>query len=349
MAAPPSVLGSDPPVPDSACAQESTFKSIEGTTKATLTVINNTDETVQLFWLDYKGVRVFYHRVGPHSTFPQATWLTHPWIVAGAQGACYRLAVMTSLQQTITLNPGSGGGVNPVVTFPAPIETFPQTATATTATILPVAGTGSTGTGYGGIPILPVVGGFIALAAGVGVLAATGRLSGGGRRSGPVKRPPPAPGAAAALAVGEHGTERSLSDVLRESSDPMLDAMQATGPMVGKIVGDLPPFVGPIDDPQFETADLQGAVDAFQDAGPSADDGAAGAIERGESATSPWHGVVTAAAKPVPGIGAAIRTSIPGATAAEAMNHGQDFSNPDITDEERRAMNSDYQPPEPNP
>lgn len=104
------VLAADPPPdPDSACSTEKSFKSTLGVAQATLTIINNTDQTVQSFWLNYNGDRVFYRQLAAHQRYNQPTWLTHPWIVASLDGTCYRLVVMTSLEQTVTLNPGAGG------------------------------------------------------------------------------------------------------------------------------------------------------------------------------------------------------------------------------------------------
>ena len=97
-----------PPVPDPACATESTLKSARGVVVAQLMIVNNTNLTLQAIWLDYTGKRVSYGTVAPFSTRTQPTWLTHPWIVASEQGACYRLIVMTSVNQTVTVDPGPG-------------------------------------------------------------------------------------------------------------------------------------------------------------------------------------------------------------------------------------------------
>jgi VHL beta domain len=94
-----------PPVPDLACLAEATFRSANGDTVANLTVVNNTSEPLQSVWLDYNGQRVVYQQIAPFTSYVQPTWLTHPWIVANQQGTCYRLIVMTSLEQTVTVDP----------------------------------------------------------------------------------------------------------------------------------------------------------------------------------------------------------------------------------------------------
>jgi hypothetical protein len=94
------------PAPDTGCARESSLRSLEGLVKATLVITNNSNLPVQAFWLDYTGKRVLYGQVPPSTSFEQPTWLTHPWVIANAQGACARLVVIGSDRQTITLNPG---------------------------------------------------------------------------------------------------------------------------------------------------------------------------------------------------------------------------------------------------
>src|SRR6185295_5972433 len=115
-------LGADPPPdPDAACARENRFKSTAGVTTATLTVINNTDQPVKSFWLDYSGNRVFYRQVAAHKQYKQATWLTHPWVIASTKGKCYRLTVMNSRQQVVTVNPGTA--IAPTPGSPEPVPT----------------------------------------------------------------------------------------------------------------------------------------------------------------------------------------------------------------------------------
>src|SRR5205085_7544171 len=84
-----------------------------------------TDQQLQLFWLDFKGARVFYQQVPPLKTINQPTFLTHPWIVADQAGTCIRILVMTSLLQSVTVDPG------PI----APVVTPPTSATSTSTTV----------------------------------------------------------------------------------------------------------------------------------------------------------------------------------------------------------------------
>lgn len=175
LGSPQAVLAVAPlPEPHSSCESEPTRVSTEGVAQAELTVVNNTDATFGLYWLDYEGERVFYQDAPPHTSQIQPTWLTHPWILADADGTCYLLIVITAVRQTMTI--GSTTGEEPVT----PIDTtVPATTTSRTT-----AGTaGSTTTQAVELddegPAFPtplVVGALAVMGILVGVLAATGRL-----------------------------------------------------------------------------------------------------------------------------------------------------------------------------
>jgi hypothetical protein len=146
-----SVQAAGPVVPDSSCSTESQFKSLTGTTRAVLQITNNTDETVKSYWLDYTGKRVFYENVAPHTSYLQATWLTHPWVITSASGACYRFVVMNSQEQFVSVDPtlGPGETFTPLATAqssaiaPAPTVT-PPTVTAAAATPAATTAAGAT-------------------------------------------------------------------------------------------------------------------------------------------------------------------------------------------------------------
>jgi hypothetical protein len=139
--------------PDSACADEAKYKSLDGLHKAALTVINNSDETVKVYWLNYQGKRTFYRDLAPRTSYVQETWLTHPWVISSLAGDCYRFLVMNSLQQSVTVAPEGQDPEATVINVPAPtVEELPTINTSTTA---PVAvsetpAVGSPGTGSPG-------------------------------------------------------------------------------------------------------------------------------------------------------------------------------------------------------
>lgn len=196
------VAASGPIVPDSSCATESQFKSTSGTTTAVLQIINNSDETVKAYWLDYTGKRVFYEDIKPHTAYLQATWLTHPWVITSAAGACYRFVVMNSQEQSVTVEPvlGPGETVAPLATAqsteiaPAPTVTAPPTTAAAAsgpaiqATAAP-SGAGTTGSTQGPGPgtTIAIAGLAAAVVALIAFLVITGRMP------GLPKRPPKGP------------------------------------------------------------------------------------------------------------------------------------------------------------
>lgn len=139
--APIGTLASGVIKPDTACADEATYKSLKGDDKAELTVINNSDETVKVYWLNYDGKRTFYRDLAPHTSYIQATWLTHPWVISSTVGACYRFLVMTSLKQSVTVAPEVP---NPESTVVPESTTATATPAGTTVAVVPGASPGAT-------------------------------------------------------------------------------------------------------------------------------------------------------------------------------------------------------------
>jgi hypothetical protein len=151
------VRAAGPVVPDSSCAMESQFKSLSGTTRAVLQITNNTDETVKSYWLDYTGKRVFYENVAPHTSYLQATWLTHPWVITSAAGACYRFVVMNSQQQFVSVDPTLGPGETfaPLATAQSTEIASPPTVTAPPATAAPATAAPATAATTSGAAVTP--------------------------------------------------------------------------------------------------------------------------------------------------------------------------------------------------
>ncbi|MCI0424864.1 MAG: hypothetical protein L0Z47_03310 [Actinobacteria bacterium] len=181
-----SVAGATVPLPEphSSCDSEPTRRSTEGTVVADLTVINNTDATFQLYWLDYDGARVYYQDSPPRSTVPQPTWLTHPWILTDADGTCYLLIVMNAVQQTMAIGTNTGEGpVTPVPSTEAGVTTTEAGPSTTNpeSSIPPVAADEEAGPGF---PTPLVIGALVMMGVLVGVLYATGKLFGGKGKTG---------------------------------------------------------------------------------------------------------------------------------------------------------------------
>ncbi len=79
------------------CDQEGTLKS--GTAAASkITVNNKTDATIKLYWLDFTGKRVEYSKGGIKAggSHNQATYVTHPWLIANQNEECLGIYVPDS-------------------------------------------------------------------------------------------------------------------------------------------------------------------------------------------------------------------------------------------------------------
>src|SRR5258708_36191493 len=55
-------------------------KSLEGTVATSITFANSTSQPLDVYWLDYGGVRVFFNSLGPFGAYTHPTWVTHPTV-----------------------------------------------------------------------------------------------------------------------------------------------------------------------------------------------------------------------------------------------------------------------------
>jgi len=78
-------------------------RSTSGATESKITFVNESGRTVDLFWLDYEGDRVFYQTIPAGETREQLTWLTHPWVMIDAAGDCIGYTVSSELEQTYVI------------------------------------------------------------------------------------------------------------------------------------------------------------------------------------------------------------------------------------------------------
>lgn len=70
------------------CAKERSLKSIVGETPASIQFVNNSANQVLVYWLNYQGLRELYKSLAAGSSYVQATFLTHPWVVTDPSGTC---------------------------------------------------------------------------------------------------------------------------------------------------------------------------------------------------------------------------------------------------------------------
>ena len=70
------------------CTLEGGVRSIDTRTATSVQFINISTQLRRLYWLDYSGRRVFYFLLQPGGSFIQATYVTHPWLVADSGDRC---------------------------------------------------------------------------------------------------------------------------------------------------------------------------------------------------------------------------------------------------------------------
>src|SRR5215211_919321 len=88
-------------------------RSTEGVTPSSITFGNESGRTVDLYWLDYNGGRVFYQTILDGQTAEQPTWITHPWVLIDGAGNCLGYTVSTELQQTYVVQPPAEASYDP--------------------------------------------------------------------------------------------------------------------------------------------------------------------------------------------------------------------------------------------
>lgn len=65
---------------------ESDLHSVGGGKSTSITFINALDVPAHIYWINYKGERVFYNTLAPYTSYQQQTFVHHPWVAcAGSQ------------------------------------------------------------------------------------------------------------------------------------------------------------------------------------------------------------------------------------------------------------------------
>jgi len=96
-------------LPSLSCRFESTLHSIESNVATSIQFTNNTAGSVNVYWINDQGQRVFY-RGGPFSplaagqSYVQGTFLTHPWIITDvATNSCLGIWLPTESPDTAVI------------------------------------------------------------------------------------------------------------------------------------------------------------------------------------------------------------------------------------------------------
>jgi hypothetical protein len=62
---------------------DNTYSSLNGDTQAEIDFVNDSSVPVDVYWIDYSGIReLYYSDLAPGNSYFQQTYLTHPWLIA---------------------------------------------------------------------------------------------------------------------------------------------------------------------------------------------------------------------------------------------------------------------------
>jgi hypothetical protein len=88
------------------CSEEASTGSTEGRTPTTIHFFNQTDGDLQFYWLDYQGQREAWFDLARGGNYVQDTWVSHPWLVLDASGACLGIFLPADVPGTVTITGG---------------------------------------------------------------------------------------------------------------------------------------------------------------------------------------------------------------------------------------------------
>ena len=72
----------------SACSMLHDLRSIKSKNKASLRFVNNRENQIHVYWIDFKSKEVFYKTLAKGESYVQGTFPTHPWLVRDENGGC---------------------------------------------------------------------------------------------------------------------------------------------------------------------------------------------------------------------------------------------------------------------
>lgn len=78
-------------------------RSIESVTRSEITFANRSEVTIDVYWLNYSGGRVFYYTLASGQSYLQRTWLTHPWVAVDRSGTCHGYTLSDTLSKTYVI------------------------------------------------------------------------------------------------------------------------------------------------------------------------------------------------------------------------------------------------------
>jgi len=128
--------GEDPGA-DLSCSELGRVRSVEAERQGEIVFRNNSQEAVDVNWVDYRGGERRYARLEPGQILEQQTYMSHAWTIRGSGGQCRGIYVSRTPYREVVIRGGNPG--LPVNQFPAgPVppgnlgsdlsQTYPQQA-----------------------------------------------------------------------------------------------------------------------------------------------------------------------------------------------------------------------------
>jgi von Hippel-Lindau disease tumor supressor len=84
-------------------AEEIGIHSIDGNSSTAVEFVNNSKQTVKIYWLDYGGKRKLYKYLAVGESYIQQTYLTHPWLTTDIQDNALQLIFPDSHIKTVEI------------------------------------------------------------------------------------------------------------------------------------------------------------------------------------------------------------------------------------------------------
>lgn len=100
------------PSADRSCREAGAVRSLQGVRPGQIVFRNSGSEPVDVHWIDYNGGERPYARLQPGQILEQETYVSHAWLVRGADGQCRGIYVTRSPYREVVLT-GSAPLYNP--------------------------------------------------------------------------------------------------------------------------------------------------------------------------------------------------------------------------------------------
>jgi len=85
------------------CSLENSVRSLVFDTPTSIEFVNNSSQTVKIYWLDYSGTRTLYATLPAAASYVQQTFVTHPWLVATTNESCLGIYFPTAAASQVII------------------------------------------------------------------------------------------------------------------------------------------------------------------------------------------------------------------------------------------------------